>query len=123
MAKNVVDDGNPWTPLKDLAAIVEAAVVRCQPGILNELEAALKKHKPSMIGLLKNSPRNSADAALVRKATTEGINLPVTSSESEVATKQKLPASIVEEALIISEMFELNEISSLQLLLQGIFFK
>lgn len=120
-AESTVED--PWTPLKHLAATVEAAVLRNQPGILNDFEAALKKHKPSLIGLLKNSPRNSADAALVRKAATEGISLPLLSSNSSESvsepSKQKLPASIVEEAMIVSEMFEMNEISSLQLLLQG----
>ena len=63
---------DPWTPLKELAATVEAAVLRSQPGILNDLESVLKKHKPTFIGLLKNAPRSSADAALVKKAATEG---------------------------------------------------
>ena len=57
---------DPWTPLKELAATVEAAVLRSQPGILNDLESVLKKHKPTFIGLLKNAPRSSADAALVK---------------------------------------------------------
>ena len=111
---------DPWTPLKELAATVEAAVLRSQPGILNDLESVLKKHKPTFIGLLKNAPRSSADAALVKKAATEGISLPlISSSETSDNSKQKLPASIVEEAIIVSEMFEMNEISALQLLLQG----
>ena len=111
---------DPWTPLKELAATVEAAVLRNQPGILNDLESVLKKHKPTFIGLLKNTPRNSGDAALVKKAATEGISLPLVSSmEGSESSKQKLPASIVEEAMIVSEMFEMNEISALQLLLQG----
>ena len=113
---------DPWTPLKDLAAIVEAAVLRNQPGILNDLESTLKKYRPTFIGLLKNPPRSSADAALVRKAATEGISLPLSSNSGEEnasGTKQKLPAAMVEEAMIISEMFEMNEISSLQLLLQA----
>ena len=119
MAKeSILED--PWTPLKELAATVEAAVLRNQPGILNDLESVLKKHKPTFIGLLKNTPRSSADAALVKKAATEGISLPlISTSESSENTKQKLPASIVEEAMIVSEMFEMNEISALQLLLQG----
>ena len=112
---------DPWIPLKDLAAIVEAAVLQGQPGILTELEAALKKHKPTFIGLLKNPPRSSADAALVRKAATEGLALGSSAGSSDNAeSKQKLPAAMVEEALIISEMFEMNEISAVQLLLQGL---
>ena len=110
---------DPWIPLKDLAAVVEAAVLQGQPGILTELEVALKKHKPTFIGLLKNPPRSSADAALVRKAATEGLVLGFSSSDNAEA-KQKLPAAMVEEALIISEMFEMNEISAVQLLLQGL---
>ena len=111
---------DPWTPLKDLANIVEAAVLKNQPGILSDLEISLKKFKPTFIGLLKNPPRSSADASLVRKAATEGISLPISQIASDdVTNKQKLPAAVVEEAMIISEMFEMNEISSLQLLLQG----
>ena len=123
MAKNnLLED--PWTPLKELAEVVESAVLRNQPGILNELESTLKKYRPTFIGLLKNPPRSSADAALVRKAATEGIALPLTSNLNESenvhgVSKQKLPAAMVEEAIIISEMFEMNEISSLQLLLQA----
>jgi len=32
---------------------------------------------------------------------------------------QKLPAAMVEEALILAEMFDLNEIAALQLLIKG----
>ena len=110
---------DPWTPLKDLANIVEAAVLKNQPGILSDLEISLKKFKPTFIGLLKNPPRSSADASLVRKAATEGISLPLGIASDDVTNKQKLPSAVVEEAMIISEMFEMNEISSLQLLLQG----
>ena len=120
MARNLAMVEDPWTPLKDLANIVEAAVLKNQPGILSDLEISLKKFKPTFIGLLKNPPRSSADASLVRKAATEGISLPISQIASDdVTNKQKLPAAVVEEAMIISEMFEMNEISSLQLLLQG----
>ena len=27
------ENGNPWTPLKDLSAVVDAAVLRHQPGL------------------------------------------------------------------------------------------
>ena len=43
-----------------------------QPGIRPELEAALYENKSSFTNLLKNPPRNDADASLLRKATTEG---------------------------------------------------
>ncbi len=120
MSANVAFE-DPWTPQKELAGIIESAILRNQPGVLNDLETCLKRHKPTFVGILKNPPRSSADAALVRKAATEGISLPLMSSgeTSDNSSKQKLPAAIVEEAMIISEMFEMNEISSLQLLLQA----
>ena len=94
--------------------------LKCVTAYEKHLLPKISKHKPTFIGLLKNTPRNSGDAALVKKAATEGISLPLVSSmEGSESSKQKLPASIVEEAMIVSEMFEMNEISALQLLLQG----
>ena len=81
-----------------------------------ELEAVLRRHKSQFVSLLKNPVRNSGDAALVRKASSEGIKL---SSGDGSSVTQRLPPQMVDEAFIISDMFELNEISSLQLLLQG----
>ena len=81
-----------------------------------ELESVLRRHKSQFVSLLKNPIRNSSDAALVRKASSEGIKL--NTGEGSTMT-QRLPPQIVDEAFIISDMFELNEISSLQLLLQG----
>ena len=84
--------------------------------------------------LLKNPPPNPQDLEMLKKATTDGIKLP----GSEVVTT--LPASLVEEAIIVSELFkvrlpqiypnpvlhqkqtktfQLNELSSVLLLLQG----
>jgi nuclear pore complex protein Nup205 len=76
----------------------------------------LRLHKSQFVSLLKNPIRNSSDAALVRKASSEGIKL---SSGDGSSITQRLPPQMVDEAFIISDMFELNEISSLHLLLQG----
>ena len=81
-----------------------------------ELESVLRRHKSQFVSILKNPIRNSSDAALVRKASSEGIKL--NTGDGSTMT-QRLPPQIVDEAFIISDMFELNEISSLQLLLQG----
>lgn len=55
--------------------------------------------------------RSATDAELVKKAQTEGIRWG--------GEMQKLPGQIVEEALIMAKMLNLNEISALQLLLKG----
>ena len=51
---------------------MESSILHKQPGIRPELEAALYENKPSFSQLLKNPPRNEADASLLRKATSEG---------------------------------------------------
>ena len=52
--------------------------------------------------LLKNPPPNPQDLEMLKKATLDGIKLP----GSETATT--LPASLVEEAIIVSELFKVT---------------
>ena len=78
--------------------------------------------------------RCPSDAELVRKAQSEGIRILPDGSGATSGSKsasgsassaadglfvQKLPASMVEETLILAEIFDLNEINALQLLIQG----
>ena len=51
------DSHSSWAPLKALASLVECAVLARRPGLRHDLEAALKRHKPQMIALLKNPVR------------------------------------------------------------------
>ena len=62
----------PYFALQDLSILVESSILHKQPGIRPELEAALYENKSSFSQLLKNPPRNEADASLLRKATSEG---------------------------------------------------
>ena len=109
-------------------ATVETAIASQQPGSRPRLERTLKEaehdfrysielyifsNRNIVRNLLKNPPPNAQDLELLKKATTDGIKLP----GSEISTT--LPASLVEEAIIVSELFKLNEISSVLLLLQG----
>lgn len=105
-----------WTPYKALASVVEEAILRRSPGLRHDLERSLRQHKPHFTALLKNPSRNPADAELVRKAQSEGIAWPPGSNSGRI---ESIPSQIVEEALILAEMFDLNEISALQLLLLG----
>ncbi len=92
---------------------------------------------PPLPRLSPLQPRSAGDADLVRKAQTEGIRFLSDGSAAAAAASaaagasqggddsygvQRLPPQVVEEALIIAEMFNLNEIVSLQLLLKGWFF-
>ena len=99
-------------------ATVEAAVASQQPGSRPRLERTLKEAEHdfrflsfSLVqphqtytcrNLLKNPPPNSQDLEMLKKATTDGIKLP----GSEVVTT--LPSSLVEEAIIVSELFKVR---------------
>jgi len=107
---------NLWTTVKDLSGLVESAIMHKTPGIRPDLEAELNANKSLFAQLLKNPPRSDADATLLRKATTEGIKMPGMDVSKKIG---RLPAQVVDEALIVSEMFGLNEMVSLQLVLSG----
>ena len=55
-----------------MSILVESAIMHKHPGIRPDLEAELNNNKAAFTQLLKNPPRNDMDAALIRKATTEG---------------------------------------------------
>ena len=63
-------------------------------------------------------PAASASASAAASKEDGGLTV-ATGDASQASTVQKLPPQVVEEALIISEMFNLNEIAALQLLLKG----
>ena len=61
-----------------MSVLIESSILHKQPGIRPELEAALYENKSSFTQLLKNPPRNEADASLLRKSTTEGMSTFIT---------------------------------------------
>jgi len=128
------DEGSCWLQAKDFWSLVDDAVVRKLPGIRPDLEAGLKKNKSTFKNLLKNPARSASDLDLVRKSATDGIHLPflggsgsgggggggrANSASDGGGGVRKMPSQVVEEALIVSEMFDLNEMSALQLILHG----
>lgn len=46
--------GGIWAPYKELASVVNQAILKKQPDAFYSLEAILKKHKTDFISLLKN---------------------------------------------------------------------
>jgi len=102
-----------WPWYKELLATVEAALVDKQAGSRPRLEFMLREAESDFKNLLQNPPPSQADADSLKKAVTDGIKL----SGQDTATT--LSTTLVEEATIVSELFKLNELSSLQLLLHG----
>ncbi|XP_014664623.1 PREDICTED: LOW QUALITY PROTEIN: nuclear pore complex protein Nup205-like [Priapulus caudatus] len=102
-----------WTPYKDLNSIVENAILLKRPYVIHDLEVALRRHKPDFLSLLQNPTKNPAHREMVKNAAKEG--LPIEGQKGS----QLLSSHLIEEALIISDLFNLNEIAAVELLLAG----
>ncbi|KAL4232887.1 hypothetical protein ACF0H5_007574 [Mactra antiquata] len=102
-----------WSPFKDLQNVVEAAINKRQTDAIHDLEVMLKKHKNDFLSLLKNVPKNPANREAVKKSNTVGLMI-----HGEQRT-QTFPEPFIEEAIIISDLFDLNEFAALELLISG----
>ncbi|KAL0280136.1 UNVERIFIED_CONTAM: hypothetical protein PYX00_001520 [Menopon gallinae] len=99
-----------WSPYKELLLNVESVLSKTEGPVPTRFIELLKRHKQNFITLLKNPPKNAKSREELKKgATSEGINLP------EVG-HQILSKDLVDEALILSDMYNLNEIMALDLL-------
>ncbi|KAK7106896.1 nuclear pore complex protein Nup205-like [Littorina saxatilis] len=113
MAVNLVSGARLWAPFRALQDVVNAAIYRHEPGSIHDLELSLRKHKPDFISLLKTPPKNPMARQMVTKATTEGLQV------QGMQTKQKFTQQFVSEALILSDLFEMDELAAVELLMAG----
>ncbi|KAL1426441.1 hypothetical protein MTO96_003441 [Rhipicephalus appendiculatus] len=100
-----------WTPYKDLQQAVEAVLVHRDVEAVADFVAALRRHRRDFAALLVNPSRCTQHRDAVSRAPQDGIAV------SGKATPQLLPQDVVGEALLLSEMFELNELAALELVL------
>ncbi|PRD32161.1 UNVERIFIED_CONTAM: nuclear pore complex protein [Trichonephila clavipes] len=152
-SENVVlnlNDNTLWAPYKELFSVVYNAIAQKDSSAVQDLEVALKRHKPDFICLLRNPAVSHADLYQAIFPPTEGVSNSFKLFPCQVlisrlpswprspihrdAVKQAsttgiavvgraglqiLPQSLIDEALIISDMFDLNELTSLELLIAG----
>ncbi|GIY47224.1 nuclear pore complex protein Nup205 [Caerostris extrusa] len=104
-----LNDSTLWAPYKELFNVVYNAITQKDASAIQDLEVALKRHKPDLICLLRNPSQSPIHRVAVKQASTIGIAI------VGRAGLQILPQSLVDETLIISDMFELNELTSLEL--------
>ncbi|KAK7872950.1 hypothetical protein R5R35_004260 [Gryllus longicercus] len=98
-----------WTPFKDLQTFIEEVVSKPVHGVLKTVEEMLRNHKQNFITLLKNPAKNAQQREELKKALAEGTPLP--GLRHQLLTKE-----LVDETLIISDMYELNEYMAFDLL-------
>nr|XP_054774519.1 nuclear pore complex protein Nup205-like [Lytechinus pictus] len=102
-----------WGPYKELYHTVSLIVSKRCPDPYQELDSIIRKHKPDFVALLKNPAKNSQHREQIKKADVEGVVI------SGQARSRVLPRQLIEEALIISDLFDLNEYAAVELLLAG----
>ncbi|EAT37498.1 AAEL010526-PA [Aedes aegypti] len=96
-----------WTPFKHLFNSIESFLAASGSGA--SLDALLRKHKQNFTTLLRNPPKNGKSREAIRVGITEGITLPEFGHTI-------LSKDLVDESVIISDMYDLNEYIALELL-------
>ncbi|XP_077483269.1 nuclear pore complex protein Nup205 isoform X1 [Amblyomma americanum] len=100
-----------WTPYKDLQQAVEAVLVHRDVEAVADFVAALRRHRRDFAVLLENPARCPQHRDAVSRAPQEGIAV------SGKSTPLLLPQDVVGEALLLSDMLDLNELAALELVL------
>ncbi|XP_060810669.1 nuclear pore complex protein Nup205 [Amyelois transitella] len=101
-----------WTPYKELVSVVEGYLAHESGGApyaVHTFESLLRRHKQTFLSLFKNPAKNPASRDEIKRGITEGVNLPSVG-------RTLLSKELVDEAIIISDMYNVNEYLALELL-------
>ncbi|XP_076058270.1 nuclear pore complex protein Nup205 isoform X2 [Oratosquilla oratoria] len=101
-----------WGSMMALGAVVQKAVGGGPASfeVAQDLDMALQRHRSNFISLLRNPPKNPPDRSTLLRSVNEAVTLPGYTGPT------KLPEMFVKESLILSDMYDLNEMSALSLL-------
>ncbi|XP_078046128.1 nuclear pore complex protein Nup205 isoform X1 [Augochlora pura] len=112
MSEEKTTTADMWTPYKELQSLVERYITSSPTSHdlqYHEFTEALRNHRQNFLTLLKNPPQNTNNREEIKKGATDGITLPDLGH-------QLLSKELVDETLIISDMYNLNEFMALDLL-------
>ncbi|CAK1548023.1 unnamed protein product [Leptosia nina] len=101
-----------WTPFKELVSVVECYLTNetgGSPYAVHTFESVLRRHKQTFLSLLKNPAKNPASREEIKRGVIDGVNLPSVG-------RTLLSKELVDEAIIISDMYNANEYACLELL-------
>ncbi|XP_018798172.1 PREDICTED: nuclear pore complex protein Nup205 isoform X2 [Bactrocera latifrons] len=99
-----------WTPYKHLNTIIQRNLCNPTEQSLIELESHFKKYKQSFTSLLLYPQKNEKHRQLLKNGLIDGV--PISKYTRSVAISKEL----LDEAVIISDMFNVDEIMALELL-------
>ncbi|XP_070506318.1 nuclear pore complex protein Nup205 [Chironomus tepperi] len=108
MGEAIIDD--LWSPFKHLSQQIQSFLVsNTQDVNLASFEAVLRKNKQHFISLLTNPPKNDGSRKEIMQGVTHGVNLPTLGLTT-------LSKDLVDETIVLSDMYNLNEFIALELL-------
>ncbi|XP_075154690.1 nuclear pore complex protein Nup205 [Haematobia irritans] len=97
-----------WSPFKQLYKVIEQTIVNPNEAAISNLEVYLKRHKQIFVNLLRNPPKNESNRSQLRAYVTQGV--PV------AGNRVPLSKELIDESIIVSDMFDLDEFLALELL-------
>ncbi|XP_066588183.1 nuclear pore complex protein Nup205-like isoform X2 [Prorops nasuta] len=112
MTEDKITTEDMWTPYKELQNLVERYILSAQNSHdpqYHEFTEALRNHKQNFLRLLENPVKNAKSRAEIVNGVTEGITLPGLGH-------QLLSKELVDDTLIVSDMYNLNEFMALDIL-------
>lgn len=112
MTEERINIQDTWTPYKELQSLVENYVTSfssTHDPQFHEFSEALRNHRQNFLTLLKNLPKSQKCREEILKGDVDGITSPALGH-------QLLSKDLIDETLIISDMYKLNEYIALDLL-------
>ncbi|XP_068141155.1 nuclear pore complex protein Nup205 [Drosophila tropicalis] len=99
-----------WAPYKHLYGVIQSALNNPKE-VTSDLEICLKRYKQNFTNFLRNPPKSEKSRSQLRNTVIQdGIQLPGQSRKVQISQE------LVDEALILSDMFDLDEIFAVELL-------
>ncbi|KAF8568536.1 hypothetical protein P879_01301 [Paragonimus westermani] len=100
-----------WSSFKAIRALVLDVFCNGKENRILELESTLERHKEFLLSPLQTQPKSQENREAVKKALTESINLP------GIPQRILLTEDFVQEVLILSDLFNTDELIIVELLL------
>uniref|UniRef100_A0A1A9WFW1 Nuclear pore complex protein Nup205 n=1 Tax=Glossina brevipalpis TaxID=37001 RepID=A0A1A9WFW1_9MUSC len=106
--EGIVDD--MWSPYKLFHKMIEQTFANPTKEAISNFEKCLKRHKQVLSSILSNPPKNERNREQLKIHTSQGI--PISGSSRTMVVSKDL----VDECIIISDMYDLDEFLALELL-------
>ena len=103
-----------WSNQKSLSALLSGVVLERRVDLFGKFEATLNETAANFLDVLKDKPNSAGERDKVRKR-----DLSLFVKRPGAPTSATLSSSLIDEALTLSDLFALSEVSCVELLLEA----